>query len=263
MGHVAVHFKVYHRMALGALSDFGRHVGIISSKSGLSFQIAQTFQVVSCDFTVGWVLLPKFRSGYLVRRDTLVLRLISVSNKYKYIMHNASLPHQLPRAETRDARISSWQEVAIKHLPLPNTTTSFLLPLHLNLPSLTSIEPCILEHSVQDSPFSTFLLISTQPCSSNSPNRPHVMSSQDIRLRLTIRRHALPEVKLIWPCTASEDLTIAKLLSSVNDVVPLEGEQWGLEDYSVELNDGQGGGSFECLHFQQVRQVLKHDDQVL
>lgn len=88
------------------------------------------------------------------------------------------------------------------------------------------------------------------------------MSTEDIRLRLTIRRHGLPEVKLLWPCIASEDLTIAKLLSEVNEVVPLEAEQWGLEDYTVELNDGKGG-SFECLHFQQVRKVLKADDQVL
>lgn len=88
------------------------------------------------------------------------------------------------------------------------------------------------------------------------------MSTDDIRLRLTIRRHGLPEVKLLWPCTASEDLTVAKLLANVNDIIPLEGEQWGLEDYSVELNDGRGG-SFECLHFQQVQKVLKQDDQVL
>lgn len=88
------------------------------------------------------------------------------------------------------------------------------------------------------------------------------MSTEDIRLRLTVRRHAVPEVKLLWPCTISEDLTIAKLLADVNEVVPLEAEQWGLEDYTVELSDGKGG-SFECLHFQQVSKVLKTDDQVL
>lgn len=88
------------------------------------------------------------------------------------------------------------------------------------------------------------------------------MSSSDIRLRLTIRRHALPEVKLIWPCEASSDLTVAGLLTQINETVTLESGQWGLEDYAVELADGQGA-SFECLHFQQVHQVFKQDDQVL
>lgn len=88
------------------------------------------------------------------------------------------------------------------------------------------------------------------------------MSANDIRLRLTVRRHGVPDTKILWPCAALEDLTIAKLLANVNDVIPLEADEWGLEDYSVELNDGNGG-SFECLHFQQVRQVLKADDQVL
>jgi hypothetical protein len=83
------------------------------------------------------------------------------------------------------------------------------------------------------------------------------MSTNDIRLRLTVRRHALPEVKLLWPCAASEDLTIAKLLANVSEVVPLEAQEWGLEDYSVEVN------GFECLHFEQVHKVLKSDDEVM
>ena len=88
------------------------------------------------------------------------------------------------------------------------------------------------------------------------------MSVCDIRLRLVIRRHAVPEVKLVWPCTATEDLTIAKLLVDIHEVVPLESGEWGLEDYAVELADGQGG-SFECLHFQKVIKVLKEGDQVV
>ncbi|KAI6784073.1 uncharacterized protein J7T54_004619 [Emericellopsis cladophorae] len=84
----------------------------------------------------------------------------------------------------------------------------------------------------------------------------------DIRLRLAIRRHGVPEVKLVWPCTASDDLTIAALLAQINDVVVLESGQWGLEDYAVELSDGSGN-SFECLHFQPLRKVFKQDDQVL
>ena len=72
----------------------------------------------------------------------------------------------------------------------------------------------------------------------------------------------MPEVKLVWPCARSSDATIAKLLSAVNEVVPLEGSDWGLEDYVVELTDGQGG-SYECLHFQPVAQTLKDEDQVM
>ncbi|KAF5019544.1 hypothetical protein F66182_8437 [Fusarium sp. NRRL 66182] len=88
------------------------------------------------------------------------------------------------------------------------------------------------------------------------------MSSQTIRLRLVVRRHSVPEVKLVWPCVLSEDLTVAKLLVQVNDVIPLESRDWGLEDYAVELPDGKGE-SFELLHFQPVGKVLKEDDQVL
>ncbi|KAF5572342.1 SRP40-suppressor of mutant AC40 of RNA polymerase I III, partial [Fusarium pseudocircinatum] len=83
-----------------------------------------------------------------------------------------------------------------------------------------------------------------------------------IRLRLVIRRHAVPEVKLVWPCVANDDLTVARLLALVNEVVPLESSDWGLEDYVVELYDGKGD-SFELLHFQPVGKVLKEDDQVL
>lgn len=88
------------------------------------------------------------------------------------------------------------------------------------------------------------------------------MAATDMRLRLIIRRYGLPEVKLVWPCAASDDLTVASLLTQVNDVVILESGQWGLEDYAVELAD-QYGGSFECLHFQQVGKLLKQDDQVM
>ncbi|RSL97180.1 hypothetical protein CEP52_011051 [Fusarium oligoseptatum] len=87
------------------------------------------------------------------------------------------------------------------------------------------------------------------------------MPSQAIRLRLVVRRHAVPEVKLVWPCVASDDLTVSKLLAQVNEVIPLESGDWGLEDYAVELADDKGD-SFELLHFQQVGKVLKADDQV-
>ncbi|KAK1633962.1 hypothetical protein BDP81DRAFT_473543 [Colletotrichum phormii] len=85
---------------------------------------------------------------------------------------------------------------------------------------------------------------------------------KDLRLRLVVRRHGVPDVKLLWNVTANEDLTISKLLTQVNDVVPLEGGEWGLEDYAVELKDASGDG-FECVHYHLVSKVLKDDDQVL
>ncbi|XP_044715631.1 transcription factor atf21 [Hirsutella rhossiliensis] len=89
------------------------------------------------------------------------------------------------------------------------------------------------------------------------------MSSQDlIRLRVSVQRHGVPEVKLIWPCARSHDLTVSKFLSQINEVMPLESGEWGLEDYVVELADGTGG-SYECLHFQPVPHILKNDDHIL
>ncbi|KAG6021058.1 hypothetical protein E4U19_005986 [Claviceps sp. Clav32 group G5] len=88
------------------------------------------------------------------------------------------------------------------------------------------------------------------------------MSNQEIRLRLAVRRHGVPEVKLVWPCERSADLTIAKLVASVNEVVPLECSEWGLEDYAVELV-GADGDRYECLHFQLVAQILKDEDQLV
>lgn len=72
----------------------------------------------------------------------------------------------------------------------------------------------------------------------------------------------MPEVKLVWPCARTPDMTMAKLLTLVNEVVTLESSEWGLEDYAVELSDGKGG-SYECLHFQLVSQTLKDDDEVM
>lgn len=90
------------------------------------------------------------------------------------------------------------------------------------------------------------------------------MSPGDLRLRLLVRRNGVPDVKLVWPCTPTDDLTIAKLLTDVNDVIPLESTEWGLEDYTVELGDGTASSaSFECLHFQLVSRTLKDEDQVL
>ncbi|KZL71166.1 hypothetical protein CT0861_08466 [Colletotrichum tofieldiae] len=85
---------------------------------------------------------------------------------------------------------------------------------------------------------------------------------KDLRLRLVVRRHGVPDVKLLWNATADEDLTISKLLTQVNEVIPLESGEWGLEDYAVELREASGDG-FECVHYHLVSKVLKDDDQIL
>ncbi|KAH8200968.1 hypothetical protein TruAng_004827 [Truncatella angustata] len=82
-----------------------------------------------------------------------------------------------------------------------------------------------------------------------------------MRLRLVVRRNGLPETNVIWPVPLENKPTISILLEHVNEILPLESTDWGLDDYTVELK-GSDGSSFECLHFQLVETVLKEDDQV-
>jgi hypothetical protein len=80
-----------------------------------------------------------------------------------------------------------------------------------------------------------------------------------MRLRLSVQRNELPASNILWnvPATNSpQAYTVARLLEDVNQVLPLEAEQWGLEDYIVEV------GGFECLHFSPILQTLKDDDVV-
>ena len=81
-----------------------------------------------------------------------------------------------------------------------------------------------------------------------------------MRLRLTVERHLLPSVRLLWnvsPSTApGAGLTVSQFLEQINDIVQLEADKWGLEDYAVEV---QG---FECLHFSEIHRLLKEDDEV-
>jgi hypothetical protein len=51
--------------------------------------------------------------------------------------------------------------------------------------------------------------------------------------------------------------TIAQLLQHVNEVFPLEGETWGLEDYSVTV------GGYECLHYHELSAVCRDEDEVV
>ena len=85
-----------------------------------------------------------------------------------------------------------------------------------------------------------------------------------MRLKLTVQRHSLPPAHVLWivgvprppHSAAGASITVSQFLEQVNDVIPLESEEWGLEDYAVEV------GGFECLHFSELTQVLKEDDEV-
>jgi hypothetical protein len=89
--------------------------------------------------------------------------------------------------------------------------------------------------------------------------RPTVHAAYAMRLRLSIRRHALPPAEVLWNVSEEQALklfSIAQLLEEINHIIPLESQDWGLEDYVVEV------GGFECFHFAQVAQVLKDEDRI-
>lgn len=75
-----------------------------------------------------------------------------------------------------------------------------------------------------------------------------------MRLRLQVERQELPTAKVLW--NIQPTTTTAELLDQINDFFPLEAQGWGLEDYAVQV------AGYEVLHFQQLGQVLKDDDEV-
>ena len=77
-----------------------------------------------------------------------------------------------------------------------------------------------------------------------------------MRLRIRIERNALPPTQAIWPVKDNKS-TIAQLVQHINEVFPLEGETWGLEDYSVSV-DG-----YECLHYHELDTVCRDEDEVV
>ncbi|KAK4680526.1 hypothetical protein QC764_213820 [Podospora pseudoanserina] len=83
-----------------------------------------------------------------------------------------------------------------------------------------------------------------------------------MRLRLVVRRHALPDVRVVFSCKTENDPTIANLLEQVNEIIPLESNEWGLEDYTIELRQKDTGTAFDFFHFQQVADVLKDDEEI-
>ncbi|CAD0115194.1 unnamed protein product [Aureobasidium uvarum] len=76
-----------------------------------------------------------------------------------------------------------------------------------------------------------------------------------MRIRLQVLRHQLPPTKVLWKVDSAT--TTAELLTQISDFFPLEAEGWGLEDYAVHL------GGYELLHFQQLGDILKEDDEVV
>lgn len=85
-----------------------------------------------------------------------------------------------------------------------------------------------------------------------------------MRLRLIIERHLLPPVKVVWTvgrvlppmANAGASYTISQLLEQIDQTIPLQSDQWKLEDYVVET------GGFECLHFSQIGDALNSDAKV-
>lgn len=83
-----------------------------------------------------------------------------------------------------------------------------------------------------------------------------------MRLRIVVKRHELPDTALLWAVDEVQNPTISQVLGGINEVIPLEsGGEWGLEEYVVELKSASG--SFECLHYMPVKNVLKEDDEVV
>lgn len=82
-----------------------------------------------------------------------------------------------------------------------------------------------------------------------------------MKIRLEVCRENLPPVKILWTTAGlrpgsggpSQCTTIAQLLYQVNEVIPLENDVFGLEDYVAEVN------GYECLHFAILEEVLEEN----
>ena len=94
-----------------------------------------------------------------------------------------------------------------------------------------------------------------------------------MRLQVSVRRHGLPAINIIFTTgtgpaskTLEPNSTVSDLLYDVNDLVPLESAdgEWGLEDYVVEVQATADQESYyECLHYQTIDSVLREDDEVV
>ena len=87
----------------------------------------------------------------------------------------------------------------------------------------------------------------------------HTSSCQQyrtMRLRLRVERHTFPPTQALWP-VADPTTTVAQFLHAVNDIFPLEGNTWGLEDYRVSI------AGYELLHYHALEAVCKDEDEVV
>lgn len=88
-----------------------------------------------------------------------------------------------------------------------------------------------------------------------------------MRLYVGVFRHSLPLVSFVFDTQSAPEQvnTISDLLAAVNAVIPLESSdgEWGLEDYIVDIipKDNKQH-AYECLHFSNVRDVLREDDEI-
>lgn len=78
-----------------------------------------------------------------------------------------------------------------------------------------------------------------------------------MRLRLIVSRHNLPDTRVLWNVDTSSSPTIYQLLEQVNEIIPIQTTDWGLEDYTVESN------GFDCIHYRGVSELFKEDEEVL
>ncbi|TLD33900.1 hypothetical protein PspLS_01602 [Pyricularia sp. CBS 133598] len=85
---------------------------------------------------------------------------------------------------------------------------------------------------------------------------------KNMRLRLVVRRHNLPETRVLFSISLDDDPTISQLLEQINAAIPLESDHWGLDDYALELRTSPDGAAFEALHYQHVAAILQHDEEV-
>lgn len=80
---------------------------------------------------------------------------------------------------------------------------------------------------------------------------------------MTVRRHNLPDTNVVWPVDTRSSPTVYRLLELVNEAIPIEsGEQWGFEDYVVQVR-GKDGVNYDCLHFIPVTNCMKDEDEIL
>jgi hypothetical protein len=80
-----------------------------------------------------------------------------------------------------------------------------------------------------------------------------------MRVKLSVHRNRLPPAAVLWSIPEDQinpGTTVSKLLQQIDEIIPLEADEWGFEDYIVEV-DG-----FECMHFQPVGDVIKEGDVI-